>query len=288
MWAPLGNSWYDSLQVKVTKRYSHGLDMQGSFTYAKEESLGANSDTGYLGVPATTRINDVFNRDSNKQLSPLSQPIRLVISGTYTTPRTGGDGMAMKALSQVVRDWQLGVVLQYQSGQLMQVPQSNNALFSQLNRGAGLFGGAGTYFNFADGKGPQDGLLVDPNCHCFDPTQQLVLNPAAWKDVGPGQWSNSAAYYNNYRWQRQPSENMNFGRNFRLGHEGKMNLQIRAEFQNVFNRHFYSSPFASNPAAFTTRNNPNSTLSAGYGYVSWVNGAGSRPRTGLMVARFTF
>ena len=79
---PLGKTWYDALQVKVTKRYSHGLDMQGSFTYGKEESLGANSDTGYLGVPATTRINDVFNRDSNKQLSPFRQPIRLVISGT--------------------------------------------------------------------------------------------------------------------------------------------------------------------------------------------------------------
>jgi hypothetical protein len=25
LWAPMGNSWYDAPQVKVTKRYSHGL-----------------------------------------------------------------------------------------------------------------------------------------------------------------------------------------------------------------------------------------------------------------------
>jgi hypothetical protein len=200
-----------------------------------------------------------------------------------------GDGFSMKVVSQTLRDWQIGVVMQYQSGALIQAPQSNNGLYAQLNRGAGLFGGAGTYFNFANGKGPSDALLLDPNCHCFDVTQQLVLNPAAWTDVAAGQWSNSAAYYNNYRWQRQPSENMNFGRNFRMGREGKMNLQIRAEFQNVFNRHFYGAPNATNPAALTTRTNLNNTaLSAGYGFVNFVNGAGSRPRTGLMVARFSF
>jgi hypothetical protein len=29
-------------------------------------------------------------------------------------------------------------------------------------------------------------------------------------------------------------------------------------------------------------------LSSGYGYVNWVNGAGATPRSGQMVARFTF
>jgi hypothetical protein len=82
---------------------------------------------------------------------------------------------------------------------------------------------------------------------------------------------------------------MNFGRNFRMGREGKMNLQIRAEFQNVLNRHFYGAPSSTNPATLTTKTNLNNTaLSAGYGFVNFINGAGSRPRTGLMVARFTF
>ena len=285
---PLGKTWYDSLQLSVTKRYSHGLDIQGSFTYGKEESLGANSDSSYAGVPATTRVNDVFNRDTNKQLSPLSRPVKLIISGTYTTPPTKGDGIAMKVLSQAVRDWQMGAVLQYQSGALLVVPDSNNQLFAQLNRGGGLFSGGNTYWNFAPGKGPGDTFIKDPNCHCFDPTQELVLDPKAWQDTPGGQFASTAAYYNNYRWQRQPSENVSLGRNFRMGHEGRMNLQIRAEMQNILNRHFYSTPTVANPIATTNRTNPNGTLSAGFGYVSWVNGAGSSPRTGLMVARFTF
>ena len=78
-------------------------------------------------------------------------------------------------------------------------------------------------------------------------------------------------------------------RNFRIGREGKLNLQIRAEFQNVFNRHFYAAPNSTNLAALTAKTNLNNTaLSAGFGFVNFVNGSGSRPRTALMVARFTF
>src|SRR5205823_14309284 len=35
-WSPLGNSWFDSLQIKATKRYSHGLDVTAGFNWQKE------------------------------------------------------------------------------------------------------------------------------------------------------------------------------------------------------------------------------------------------------------
>jgi hypothetical protein len=275
------------VQITATKRYSHGLEMQANYTFGKELSMGANADTAYAGVPATTRINDVFNRYTNKQWSPLSQPQRFVVSGTYTTPRMNGDAWALRAASYALRDWQVGLVFVYASGSMIAVPNSQNQLFAQLNRGGGLFGGASTYF---DRIGGEPLFLFDPNCvgKCVDPTQTLVLNPAAWVDAPPGQFSSSAAYYNEYRWQRQPSENFNFGRNFRM-RDGKMNLQVRVEFQNVFNRHFYNAPSAANPLQQTLRNNNGGRdLSQGFGFVNTVNGAGSRPRTGLMVARFTF
>ena len=43
----------------------------------------------------------------------------------------------MKALSQVVRDWQFGAVLRYQSGALIGDPASLNLLTQQLGRVAG-------------------------------------------------------------------------------------------------------------------------------------------------------
>ena len=154
------------------------------------------------------------------------------------------------------------------------------------------FGGTGTNFNFANGN--QNLFAVDPNSH-FDPTKQLALNSAAWVDAPFGQFGTSAPYYNNYRWQRQPAESINFGRIFAMGREGKYQLQIRAEFQNMFNRHFFSAPSSTNPATIVQNNSAlvqggpaAGALSAGFGYVSYLNGAGDTPRTGLLVARFQF
>jgi len=141
--------------------------------------------------------------------------------------------------------------------------------------------------------------LKDPNCHCIDPTKDLVLNPNAWVDAPPGQFGTSAPYLNEYRWQRQPSESMSLGRNFFVNRERNVKFEIRAEFYNVFNRLFLSSPepiklsgtngilIGANPAAPRQTDGQN-RLTAGYGFVNWVGGAGSQPRAGQVVARVTF
>jgi len=201
----------------------------------------------------------------------------------------------MKAVSWLARDWTYSAVLRYQSGFLLPTPPSNNNLLADLGRGPGnnpaLWGGGTTFYNRVAG---QPLFLVDPNSH-FDPTQHLLLNPNAWTDAPFGQFGTSAAYYNDFRWQRQPAESMAFGRMFRIGSEGKYQLQLRAEFQNIFNRLFYSLPgdggafgFLTNPATPTGNANPGGTLSSGYGYVNWLNGAGAIPRSGQIIARFQF
>ena len=72
---------------------------------------------------------------------------------------------------------------------------------------------------------------------------------------------------------------------------------MRAELFNVFNRLFLSSPtpltgaaaanVGPNAAAPTVRTGTGALLS-GYGFVNTFNGAGSQPRTGQIVARFSF
>jgi len=108
-------------------------------------------------------------------------------------------------------------------------------------------------------------FLVDPNCHCFNPQTTQVLNPAAWTDAAGGTFGASAPFYNNYRWQRQPVESMSLGRNFRMGKEGRYNLNLRGEFQNVFNRLFLSAPAVG--GGFATINLQRTGLTS-YSYVS--------------------
>ncbi|MEO8096360.1 MAG: carboxypeptidase-like regulatory domain-containing protein [Acidobacteriota bacterium] len=212
--APLGNTWYDSLQVKATKRFSHGLDLTWTYTHSKELMLGADNDTGG-GV-----INDVFNRANNKQLSSFSRPNVMVLAANYTLPKWGVN----RWVDQAVKDWTVGAVLQYSSGLPIQSPLSpgNNNNLTLLRS---------TFASRVDGK-PL--FLQDPNCHCYDPSRTIVLNEAAWTNTPNGQFSPSAAFYNDYRYQRRPSELMSAGRIFRIK-EG-MTFMIRAEFSNIFNR----------------------------------------------------
>jgi len=295
---PMGDTWYDSLQVKFTKRYSHGLTAQAAYTYQKELTNGVNSNTSYL-TPNAPLINDVFNPKLDKQLSGFDIPQELIISFSYTTPKIAAENTGMKALSWFARDWTLSGLLRYQSGVLIRTPPSNNNLLTDLGIGPAnnpaLWGGGTTFYNRVPG---QPLFLVDPNSH-FDPTKQLALNPAAWTDAPLGTFGASTAYYNDFRWQRQPAESLGFGRIFRI-REG-MTLQVRAEFQNIFNRLFYSLPAdavgifgqpttspATAPAHANALGTATGLLSGGYGYVNWVNGAGAQPRSGQLVARFTF
>jgi len=75
-----------------------------------------------------------------KQLNQLVPPVSLVISGSYTTPRTPGDNLGARVVSQIARDWQLGVLLRYQNGSLISAPSSSNQLINQLLRQGGFNG----------------------------------------------------------------------------------------------------------------------------------------------------
>jgi len=65
-----------------------------------------------------------------------------------------------------------------------------------------------------------------------------------------------------------------------------MNFQIRAEFTNMFNRWTWPNPTGT-PGTPVTRNNAGA-ITAGYGFINLTGGAGATPRSGQMVARFTF
>jgi hypothetical protein len=283
---PLGKTWYDSMQVKVTKRYSHGLQASGNFTWAKGDVIGSASDSTFFltGQAVTT---DVYNFADNKQLNQYVRPLAMTITFSYTTPKMASTGFLTKTLSQVARDWQLGAVLRYQSGALIGDPASLNLLTSQLGRIGGYGGGAS---NFQNLTGQPLWLISDPNCKCFNPQTTQVLNPAAWTDAPGGTWGTAAPFYNNYRWQRQPAESMSFARNFRVGKEGKYNLQVRGEFQNIFNRTFLSAPSLANPVipVGTTNSGGLTINSSGYGTIATLGGAGAQPRSGQIIGRFTF
>lgn len=268
-WVPLGKTWYNSLQAKLTKRFSHGLDFSSSFTWQKSLDSGVEDKFGRGGG---VYINDPFNRPNQKAISVYDQPFQFVFAGSYTTPGLRQGGTFMKILSWGVKDWQIGTLLRYASGVPILVPEATTSLATYLFQP--------TVMNRVSGE-PL--FTQDLNCHCFDPNTTFVLNPKAWVNPPAGLYGVSAAYYNDYRAQRRPAESISLARDFRI--KEKMNLQVRGEFTNMFNRTVLNNPTSTNALATQTRNSAGKTT-AGFGYINTANTIGQRQ--GQMVARFTF
>ncbi len=283
---PLGRTWYDSLQARATKRLSHGLEVTYNFTWSKELDLGVENDTGLVLGQA---VNDIFNRQINKQLSSFSRPFWQVIAVNYTSPKWGPNRIVKAAIS----DWTVGSVLQYGSGQPIATPNTATSnLSTALLRGTRAQRVPGQPLfttNWKDYEGKVHTDPIDLNCHCFDPATTQVLNPAAWTDPAGGAFSSSALYYDDYRFQRRPKETFSVGRVFRITERAQ--FQIRAEFTNIFNR--TQTPNPSNGTNFTSPLTKDATRpgnnTGGFGsiYVSPTN-AVIGERSGLLVGRFTF
>jgi hypothetical protein len=205
----------------------------------------------------------------NKDISSFSQPFVLVPAFNDEVPAIGSN----KYLRTALKRWTGGGVLRYSSGLPIQVPTATNYLSSVLEQG--------TFVNRVPGV-PL--FAKDPNCHCIDPNQDFVLNPAAWSQPATGQFGTAAAYYNDYRWQRRPDEQASLGRIFHL--REKMSLHVRAEFFNIFNRTFLNAPTSSNSLAQQVRSSAGVPTS-GFGYINSGSVAAAN-RTGQLVGRITF
>lgn len=278
---PLGDSWYNSMQLTADKRFSHGFQANWAFTWSKSE------DT-FGGTP------DVQNRALAKSISSLDQPLVMRIGFTYTVPSVSKLGF--KPLTWALRDWMLNGFAYYASGIPLSAPTANATGYPTA-----LATGTISNITFQTGQYQvRTGAplyLKDLNCHCFDPNTTLVLNPAAWANPAPGQYG-GATYYGDFRGERRPTENLGIGRQFRI--KERVRLNIRAEFTNILNRTYLNNPAISgtgiSPQTAPTCKQANGTNGACSPGQQFASGFGTintssvlyPPRTGQIVARFEF
>jgi phage FluMu protein gp41 len=286
--APVGKTWYDSLQINVTQRFWHGLSMNANYTYSK------NLD--HLTSP------DVFNWGLGKGYSANDQPHQFRYSAQYQLPELRNSTHAMlrnPVVAWAFSGWGIGLLLQYQSADRLNRPNSAGTfpISNYLGRGPGGNNGAAQIrtnpdgspmnpwsVNWTDYDGVKHTDPLDVNCHCFDPTKTQVLNPAAWTNIPDGQWANDFSAIRSFRGLRYPNEAANISRNFRI-REG-ISLNIRVEFQNAFNRtRLPQVTSAANFAAAPTT--LNGLFNGGFGTIVPLTGAPGA-RSGLFIGRLTF
>jgi hypothetical protein len=226
-----GNSWYNALLLEVRRRWRNGLSFQSSYTFSR------NIDT----TQASTFFSDATNGTTNafpefpgfnynKGLADYHAKHNWVMNATWQVP-FGRNGSSAYWL---IRGWQVSTITQVRSGNPLTVFVATNRSRTQwspsIAPGIGL-----DRPNMAPGFTYESAVLGGPDRY-FNPAA-FALQPAGTLGtlgrgalIGPNLRTVDFSFVKNNRWA------------------DRVNIQLRAESFNLFNRANFGPP---NLIAFT-------------------------------------
>ncbi|MDQ2774409.1 MAG: carboxypeptidase regulatory-like domain-containing protein [Acidobacteriota bacterium] len=250
--ANIGNSTYNSLQLKAEKRYSKGLWLLASYTWSKTITDASSQLGGFFSSSAR----DNYNRSLEKALATYDVPSRLVAAFNYELPIGAGKPLLSQGVaSKILGGWQVNGILTYQSGVPIQI-SANNTL---------------PLFNSGNTPNSVPGQRVENSFGGFDPGKNILLNSAAFTIPGPNQFGTSAQILPDARSFPVYNEDFGLQKKFFI-REPSLYFELRFEMFNAFNRVVFGGPA-------TNINSSN------FGQVS---SQGNSPRNGQVAAKFYF
>lgn len=113
-----GRAWYDGLQVKLNKRFSHGFQGLVSYTWSKSQDYQSGWFGAENGIGGDSAIQDYYHPETSKGPSAYNIPHFLSIAGLYDLPFGRGKPMLNSGPAAVLLGgWQFNVIAQFRSGQ---------------------------------------------------------------------------------------------------------------------------------------------------------------------------
>jgi hypothetical protein len=113
----IGESNYDSLQIKADRRFANGLQFLVSYSWPKSIDTGSSGWFGAEGGTSNSSIQDYFHPNSNRSVSSYNVPHFLSISSIYELPFGKGKPYANSGpTSWIVGGWQANTIMQLRSG----------------------------------------------------------------------------------------------------------------------------------------------------------------------------
>jgi hypothetical protein len=110
----LGKRFYDSLQVQVDKRMSHGLMVMANFTWSKTQATDSYLNGGHDGI-----------KELKKQVIPSDRAGLFNLAASYSVPFFSNSRGILK---QVLGGWNASTILAYQSGQPANLGMTGNLI----------------------------------------------------------------------------------------------------------------------------------------------------------------
>jgi hypothetical protein len=227
-----GSSWYNDLEVSVTKRYSHGLQFLASYTFARalssnggdvlDSAAGTAFAPGNQDSPRAGYGPAIFNREH-----------RAVISYIYDLPSPKNWGTVA---NKFAGGWAVSGVTTIQSGNPLTITNTNAANAFGISEDRAQFAAGCTKSQLATPGATGTKLNNWFNTGCLTPTYPIIGadgvatafgNTGVGIVTGPGQfnWDMSILKNTRVRWPNEVA-----------------NVQFRAEFFNTFNHPQFAIP----------------------------------------------
>ena len=238
-----GDSWYNSLQVNVQKRLSHGLQFQAAYTYSK--SMDTTEGQGYSNdcrAPGSAQGVDPTNWATDKGPSCFDATHNLRFNLLYQLPSLKTDN---KFVSKLANGWWTGNIISVESG----YPFS--PYLSNVRSEDGLY-----TEDLADRPNINTASLITANpcgSNCaytpipYDHNTVITGNPQQW--FNPDMFSlQPAGFLGNasrdmLRGPGLGEWDFSLNKDTALGFLGEATrLQFRAEFFNILNRANFNVP----------------------------------------------
>ena len=224
-----GVSNYNSLDVKVQKRFERGLTVLFGFTWASnwDNIWGAGSTLNPTQSNNSGTPQDIYNLAPEFSRSINDIPKRTSLAVTYELPFGHGKqflGGANRWVDAAVGGWRFNDITIIQDGSPLPISQSanvNSSLGNGMTRPNRVAGVSACY------SGRPEGRLAN------------YYNPAAFLAAGQGQYGNEPRTSNCYG-PGYLNSDLSLNKNFKFGE--RFNAEFRAEALNAFNRPEFNGP----------------------------------------------
>ncbi len=210
------NSNYNAMVLKVDRRFRAGLQLGGSYTFAKIMS-DAETVFGADGISGEHQVMDPFNVRLDRAPASFSETHSLSINYSYSLPFS-----VQRPVGKLVNGWQVSGITKVSSG----------APFPARSQ-------------CCSGNGSQGSVIIErPNLLPGMSNHPVLGGPDRYFDTGSFANAETGFYGNLGRNTLVGPGLVDF--NFSLVKNTalteKLNLQFRAEFFNLFNRANFSTP----------------------------------------------
>ena len=184
-----GSSSYHSLQTHYEKRFSRGLELQGSYTWAHSIDIASNANLG--PTQNNSDFRDFRHPEAERGNSDFDVRHRLVLSSIYELPVGHGKrflGNTSGVAEQFVGGWQIANIASISSGNWYTVLDANGN-FANADGGAGGVSQRPDQVGDPTKAGP---VMANPNAACHATVSQGGIAPDHIRT--PTAWFNTCAF----------------------------------------------------------------------------------------------